>query len=160
MHMSINIRLTSFRHLVACGAQPRDTGFDKPPITHPQAAIQPQQRSPAPQPQQQQQNPGRAQHRFTSGLNRGWQQEASTERQDRPLPELSAEVVGQPFLIVVEGINDLRAVRRAVPTADVYVLGSSSAVNKPKVLKASSFKRRVMRMNDLGQKWFQTAAPS
>lgn len=42
-----------------------------------------------------------------------------------------------PFLVVVEGLNDMHAVRRAVPAADVYVLGTSTAAGSAAVLQAS-----------------------
>ena len=56
------------------------------------------------------------------------QQQRQGTRQGRP---------GSPYLVIVEGMNDLRAVRRAVPNADVYVLGTSTLAGDSRVLQAS-----------------------
>lgn len=80
---------------------------------------QPRQGSPVQQQQQRRQRQGQPQQP---------QQPQQGPRQGRP---------GSPYLVIVEGMNDLRAVRRAVPNADVYVLGTSTLAGNSRVLQAS-----------------------
>ena len=55
--------------------------------------------------------------------------------QPQQQPQQQPQVDRPPFLVVVEGRNDMQAVRRALPAADVFVLGTSTAADSPTVLK-------------------------
>ncbi|KAL4445435.1 hypothetical protein ABPG77_011260 [Micractinium sp. CCAP 211/92] len=60
-------------------------------------------------------------------------QSAQSAHQQQPQPQPRQP----PYLVVVEGVNDMRAVRRAVPGAPVYVLGTATVAGSQHVVQAS-----------------------
>jgi hypothetical protein len=107
-----------------------------------------QQPQPQQQQQQQQQRRQRRQQQQQQQIERwrssnaqplpqlGNQGQQQRQRQQHPAPQQERQ--GQRYLVVVEGVNDMRAVRRAAAGADVYVLGTSTLADNPRVLQASS----------------------
>ena len=105
-----------------------------------QDSRQQQQQQQQPQPQQQQQQ--RQQQRHTAA-GPGQGPAAAVRQGPRGAPQSPPPpATRSPFLVVVEGRNDMQAVRRAVPGADVYVLGTSTAADSPAVLQASIHRQR------------------
>ena len=114
---------------------PRQGGEQQPPPQR-QGGQQPQRQPlPAQRPPGRQQ--GTSQRPQPGGQRQQGRQQppvspppAATHRQQQP-----RRGQGARCLVVVEGLNDMRAVRRAAPSTDVYVLGSSTLVDSPRVAR-------------------------
>ena len=97
-----------------------------PQLDH-KAAGPPQQQ--AQQPQQQ----GQLVQRAPTKQHQRPRQQQRPSRQQPPDAQQQQQRQQQRWLVVVEGMSDMQAVRRAAPGCDVYVLGTATAADSPRV---------------------------